>query len=317
MKKMIFILLFAGLCLLSACQRPDGPMPTGAPDNTGKPTQNPVLTAIPVASPTPDAATQQPTKVPEQTETPMPSASPKPSVTSTPTPTIEPTIPAQVSPTVTEPPKPPQKPTPAPAVTKAPEPTVAITPTPTPDSAETIRPTATPSPFLTPTETPIPTATPTPTMAPELRVHAGWQKTESICGGYTIVFPELFDEVELIQGQKELIVRYTSTEDAAVTFYVLYTMQQTGLEVLDNINSRNVNFISENQDASGICYLLQEDGVMYRGILLEERYSKELLGNGFGEAAEVIGTMQVILAYPGTRTEYMEETYSFYVVPKQ
>ena len=316
MKKLIFLLLFAGLCLLFACQRPDGPMPTGTPENTGKPTQAPLLSATPAASPTQGAAvTLPPTKVPEQTVTPMASTSPKPSVTSTPTPTIAPTIPAQVTPTVTEPPKPPQKPTP--------EPTVAITPTPTPDPTETIRPTATPSPLLTPTDTPtptatpLPTATPTPTIAPELRVHAGWQKTESICGGYTIIFPELFDEVELMQGQKELIVRYTSTEDAEITFYILYTMQQTGLEVIDDINNRNGNFISGSQDTSGVCYLLQEDGVTYRGILLEERYSKELLGNGFGEAAVVIGTMQVVFTYPESRMEYTEEAYGFYVVPKR
>lgn len=324
MKKRILIWFIAGLSLFAACQKPDEPVPTGVPEQVDTPTPVPVQKATPTASPTPEAVitvTQTPTRIPEQPASPTAVPKPEPSSTSTPTPTVSPVPLESVAPTATETPMPTKTPTPEPMVTQEPEPTALPSPSPTeipePTVTEQPLPMVSETPLPTPTEIPEPTATPTPTMAPELLVHGGWQKTESICGAYEVIFPDLFDEAELIQGQQELMVRYMDTQDPSVMFYIVYTMQQNGVQVLDDLYERNGIFISDNPGTEGVQYLLYEDGVMYHGILLEEQYPSSLIGDGFGNEEYIIGTMQAILAYPKNEDIYTTDKYSFYVVPKR
>lgn len=341
MKKLILILLFAGIHLLSACNRPDTVEPTRVPENPYTPTPIVVPTCTPEAapaSPTPleqQANTPSPppvkvsTPTPTVTSKPLPTAKPtptpsptsEPTKTPTPSPTPEPTKTPTPSPTPepTKTPTPTPSPTPEPTKTPTPSPTPEPTPTPspTPEPTETPTPSPTPEPTGTPTPSPTPMTTPAPVTSVEKLLETGWQMTESINGDYKIIFPEIFDDAYVIRGQQELVAGYACTENSELTFYITYTMRQSLEETLQRIEQKNGLILSYSESEKTGNYLLQDGTIMYQGVAVEVQYTKELLGAGFGEEDSIIATMQVIFAYPEEKEEYREEKYRFYVIPQQ
>lgn len=166
MKKLILILLFTGIYLLSACNKPDTAEPTKIPENPYTPTPIIVPTCTPEpVSPTPlEQQENTPSPTPIKVSTPTPTVTLKPLPTAKPTPTPEPEETPVPSPTLTEAPTLEPTKTPKPSPTAKPSPTLKPTLTPTPEPTET--PTPSPTPTLEPTDLPTPSPTPEPAETP-------------------------------------------------------------------------------------------------------------------------------------------------------
>ena len=143
----------------------------------------------------------------------------------------------------------------------------------------------------------------------------GWQKTVSIDEAYTIVFPELYRSSEISRTDRELIITYLDKEDPEIKFLVQYRMNHALEETQEEILQAGGEITEQIAPERRISYLLRKEDVLYQGILLEAQYSKQLLGEVFGEEEWVTGIMNVVFACPAERsTEYQTEQYSFYVV---
>lgn len=300
MKKKIWFSMFAaGLFLLAACNNTTGQMvmPTEAvATGTPGPTEA-VLTEHP-ATLTPTAEpTEQPGTVPTPTEKP------------------------DAIPTLTEIPATPTK-APDPAETSAPTEPPAVVPTeePTTGPTESPAPTAepTPSPTAEPTLEPTvaPTEVPEPTVNPESLVAKGWQKTISIDEAYAIIFPELFRDAYVSKTDRELLLGYTSAEDAEIGFYINYIMKQTLEEALAELEAEGGFVLRQLPENGMVYYRLHIEDRIWQGVFVEEQYTAELLGAGFSEGTQTTGIMNVTFSYPADREEeYQKEEYSYYVVP--
>ena len=285
-KTILWGILTAVLLLLVACEPKTVAQPTGVPKQ-----------------PTPTIQSVSPTEKPVAEVTTMPIAtlpgeSPRPTVVITITPEPEVTI--------------------VPTVTAAVLPTTFSTPTPEP-TIPPVSPTEVPEVSLT--ETPVPTATltptvtPTPTINPEPLVTKGWQKNVSMDERYAIVFPELFRDSYVVKTDRELFLGYTSKEDTEILFAICYTMKQTLEEAVEEIVLADGIICEKKEEERRVHYQFQKDGIMYCGILVENPYSGDLLGDAFGEEESITGVMEVMFSYPAERAaEYETEEYSFYVV---
>ena len=295
-KMMIGIMITAGLLLFASCGSKEGIGPIEFPESPNTPTPIVVPTCTPTITPTPDPATQ-PTKAPSAT----PTVAPSPTATQAPTPTVAPTV--APSPT----------PTPEPTL----EPTATPTPSPMPTQAPSPEPTATPSPE--PTATPAPTATPipspTPTVNPEPLVTNGWQKSISIDENYIVVFPELFRDSYVTKTDRDMEIVFSSEADKAVEFVISYRMMQTTKDILAQLELLGELSVTELPEQKRAVYILKTDNRVYRGILQQEEYSRELLGDVFGEEEWITGVMQVVFSYPAENSsEYETLQYGYYII---
>lgn len=287
MKKKILLwsILTAGLLFLAACE----------PKTVIEPTKVPEWE--------PPTLAEQPQETPEVS----PTSEVLPTITEalvTPVETIQPTSIPTMSPT------PEPVPTRMPELSPTPLPELP-TSTPTPTAVPTEPPTNTP----TPTATPTPTVTPTPTINPEPLVTRGWQKTVSMEEEYAIVFPEIFRNSTVLKTEKELLLEYMCEEDEDIKFSICYSMKQKLIEAVEEILLADGIIENMSEAELRVQYRLQKDGRIYCGILLENFYSKELLGNSFGDEEQITGVMEVVFSYPADRAEeYEAENYRFYVV---
>ena len=290
MKKIkICIMVAAGLLLLASCGPKEGVGPIQPVESKNTPTPIIVPTCTPTATPTPDSA-----NIPAVTEAPEYTATPSPEPTATPSP----------EPTATPSPEPTATPSPEPTATPSPEPTA----TPSPE------PTATPSPEPTATPSPEPTVTPSPTAVPDAIVSNGWQKTISIDEQYVIMFPELFRESTVSKIDSTLLVEYSCVENDAIHFAISYHLNQTLEEVTKEILATEGAQYEESPEEKRITCKWQEEGMIYYSILTESQYSKELLGNSFGEEEWITGVMEVVFSYPAENQDvYEAPEYNFYI----
>lgn len=319
MKKNISrIIIVAGLLLLSSCKSQDKVGPIEQAESPFTPTPIVVPTCTPAEEPT-QAVTPSPTvtlasitEIPEPTEEPVlkPTTSPAPTLNPSPTPTEAVTPTEEIMPTESAV----STPEASSALTATPVPTVAVPgPTEPASPVQTEIPTPTETPV--PTATPLPTATPTPAINPELLVTNGWQKTTSFDEKYFIIFPERFRNSYLSKTEEELELKFTCPEDEAIEFYILYTMNYTLEEAVEEFSAAGGIIKERNLEEKRISYLLYKDGRMHRGVLLEEQYARELLGSTFGEEEFITGVMNVIFTCPNDRVEeYSAETYNFYII---
>ena len=329
-KRIVGICIAAGFLLLVSCGiknsvKPIGPtgdgntptpivVPTctptvGAPSD---PVLKPTATATPTTEPTAEepSPTAEPTK-PVETTAPQESLIPSPEPTLLPsvTPTPEPTMVLQETLMPTPEPTTASKETPPPVLsaTPFPEPTAGSSPTPTTALQETLTPSPAPSP--------VPTAAPTPEIAPETLVTNGWQKSIAIDEAYTIIFPETFHGSVMTRTDNELTIDYYSDKEPEIAFTVCYKMQKTVKEVALDIVAVNGMIIDEVPEEKRVYYLWKQDGIVYRGVLIERPYSRALLGNSFGEEEWITGVMQVIFTYPTELSEqYETDEYKYYVI---
>jgi len=208
--------------------------------------------------------------------------------------------------------------TPVPVLTKVPEatkPVFTLTPVPTFVQEEQVTLTVTPTMTPTATPTPVPTLIPTPSIDPQLIVNNGWQKAISPDEKYSIVFPDLFRDSYVSKSERELFLGYSSEEDKEIEFGIYYKMKKSIQKEIDIILSQGGSTTQYAADDTGVFYRFEKSGRVYRGILLEIRYSKELLGNAFGEEEWINGVMEVVFSYPESMSEvYETENYNFYVV---
>lgn len=143
----------------------------------------------------------------------------------------------------------------------------------------------------------------------------GWQKTVSIDGNYTIVFPELFRESEVSKTDRELISEFTCDEDTEITFSVGYIMMQTLEETVQEILAAGGIMVEERPEEQRVTYRWQTENKIYNGIFVEVQYPQYLLGNVFGEEEWITGVMQIVFSYPADQQEkYETEQYSYHVV---
>ena len=92
-------------------------------------------------------------------------------------------------------------------------------------------------------------------------------------------------------------------------------MQQTLDYVLDALIEQGGIVLEENIAEKSISYEIEKEDMIYQGVILEQEYRKELLGDVFGEGDSIIGTMQVVFAYPKEQqVKYKTEEFSYYVV---
>lgn len=294
MKKLIGgTVLTAVLLLFAACDQETAVYPTILPEKTETPTPEPTLSGGLTVIPTPE-----PTKVPPVVEaTAIPTVTPEPLTEApTETPTLTPEPVPEISPT--------EVPTATPEPTKAPEPTAEPSielPTVIPEPTETVAPT--------------PTVTPVPTINLEELITKGWQKAVSIDEKYVIIFPEVFRDSELFKTERELRIDYTDIADDAIKFSVCYRMQQTLGESVKEILENAGGVVEQLPGEKRVKYQFQDAERIYCGILIEGQYSKELLGNTFGEEEWITGVMEVMFSYPlAERETYETEQYNYYII---
>jgi len=295
-KRIATLIMAAGLLLLVSCNPNVNVTPAEPTGSTADPTKAELPTATPEAEISP-----QVTDVPE----PAVTGAVEPTVI--PTPVLKPTISPQ--PTLTPVPEPTERPEPTedvPEPTKEAVPTEeAEQPTDVPEPTEYPEPTE-PEPTQIPEETPEPTPGPTPVVNPELLVNHGWQKTVTIDGKYTIVFPEIFRESAVIKDGKELHVTYTCVEETGIEFRIAYLLQQTLEEVENAILSKDGTILEGSLGERRVVLEWKENGYLYRGVLSAEQYPGIMLGDFFGEEDWISGVMQVTFAYPEERREEFE-----------
>lgn len=278
MKKIIMgFFMTAGLCLFASCGHGATVEPTPIPVNKTSPTPIIVPTCTPTVTPTPD-----PALVPKVTPTKKvePSATPTPEVTPSPTETPVPTATATPTPSPIETPVP----------TKVPEPT--------------------PTEVPTPTEAPSPTPTPTPVIEPEQLLANGWQMARSIDDAFELYFPAVFTGSYLSKTDRELIIGYTCPEKPDIEFRIAYVMNQTLQEAAGELALTEDSFVDGKMS-----YELVKDAKVYRGVMIEAHYAKELLGTSFEGEDQITGVMKVEFIYPeAVSEEYQKEAYSFYII---
>lgn len=233
-----------------------------------------------------------------------------PSVTEalqTPLPTITPTLVITEIPTLTATPMLTATPTPLP------EPTNKETPTKEP----TKKPTATPTllPTKTPTVTVGVTVTDVPKVDLEPLITNGWQSMVDISQTVQVIFSECFNDSKVTKGETTLEICYTSTQEKELQFQVVYSIQQTLQQILDTIVEQGGIVLEETVQEKRVSYQIEQNNRIYQGIALEQDYQKELLGDVFGDADNIIGTMQVVFSYPKEQQmKYETEPFQYYVV---
>ncbi len=329
MKKRMIIstIMVAGLLLLASCGEKEG-IGIQLPEKNTTPTPIVVPTCTPTATPTGKPGTMpsvtqgpEPTKAVEPSKTPTPepteAVEPTQAPTEAPVPSPEPTeIP---TPTVT--PEPTREPVMTPEPTQVPEPTTIpepdVEPTKAPEETPTPAPTEVPGPteVPNPTEPPQETVTPEPTIDPKPLVYKGWQQTVSIDEEYLIIFPDMFRGSTVERTETELRTVYTCAEDSRISFRISYIMQTTLEEYADKVLDAEGAAVKILPEEGRMEFQWQEKETIYRGILLESRYAKELLGTGFGEEEWITGVMKVVFSYPEEyKNDYETVTYSYFVV---
>lgn len=245
-------------------------------------------------TPEPIIPTKQPEVKPEATASPAASPEPVPSHIFTPTPEIAVT------------PQPTKEPT------KEPQPTEEIAPTPTKKPEP--KPSKKPSPMPTKEAELSPTPKPMPTMDPLPLVHAGWQNVLDITMDHYIIFPECFDGSAIEQKDSRLVFLYTSSTDENVKFSITYTIGQTYEAAAEEIYARGGVMEEHPSKEKSFSYIVEKDGMVFCGWVIEEPYSKELLGEEY-QNNETSGTMRVELSYPILlREQYETEAFRFYIV---
>ena len=111
--------------------------------------------------------------------------------------------------------------------------TQTVTPCPTATVMPTPQPTATAIPVLTVTPTPQPTATPTlmitptPARNPLTLVYAGWQQITEPSGRYTVVFPDMYDIVNLTQEAAFFKYVYTTSVMSDIKLELCFHMEES------------------------------------------------------------------------------------------
>ena len=292
MKKIIYGgMVLAGLLLLASCGPKENVGPIDFTNDNITRTPIVVPTCTPTVTPTPDSKEQPtvtPTKKPEPTEELQPTETPEPTAELTPEPTAEPTV------------------------TPTKEPTA--TPTPTEIPAE---PTIEPTPEVTPTIVPVLIPSPAPTEIPVLStedmVKNGWQKTVSIEETHQIIFPELFRESTVEKVGRELKTSYSCPEDKSVSFEIVYQMQKTVEEAVNELPAGTI--LDGSLEEKQITYFWQENNTLYRGIFLEVLYPQYLLGDAFADNEQVVSTIRIVFAYPTEmRTTYETSEYNYYII---
>lgn len=254
-------------------------------------TRNIPVSVVPAETPTPTRGITATATVVVPTQTPTPLPTKEPTSTSLPTPTL--------------------KPTKLPDTTATTEPTATKAPTATHSPIPTLPPTKAPTITV---ESSV-TAVPSTVITPETLVVNGWQSMLDISQTFYVIFSECFNNSNITKGETTLDISYTSTQEAQIQFQVLYSMQQTLQHVLDSIVEQGGVVLEENIQEKSISYQVERDNMVYQGVVLEQQYKKELLGDVFGEENSVIGTMQVIFAYPKEQQlKYEAEEFSYYVV---
>ena len=297
------------LLLLIACGQKDKGSNT-FDDNEKTPTLIEVPTSTPMAdiSQVPNLhPTEEPTVKPDltiipsvtQMITPVLSPEPTPEVTASETPELEPSL----EPTATE--KPVPTATPVPSEEPTSEPTASATPSPEP----------TPEPTASPIPTPTPSPIPTPTINPDPLVTKGWQKMISVDGKYKIVFPEIYKESTIMKTDKELEIYYSCPDNKDVALTIGYTMQQRKEYFLYEILSVSGNIIEERPSEKRTTCVWQLGNQKNLAVFIDEEYSRDLLGAGFGDEEWIPGVMYVVFSYPADKCDiYEAEQYCFYIV---
>lgn len=293
MKKLIGGTVLTAVLLLFAACKPEAIVePTKIPEMTQVPTPEPVVSGELTVLPT-----LEPTEIPPVIETTTaPTVIPEPvteAPTESPTPTPEPML--EISPT--------EIPVVTPEPTKVPEKPDAEVPTPTmmPEPTKTVA--------ITPTVTPV------PIINVEELITNGWQKSISIDGKYVIVFPEVFRDSDLTRTDRELRVNYADEEDRTIEFSVCYRMQQSLEKSIEEILENAGSVVEQLPGEKRVKYQTQDAEKMYCGIITEVQYSKELLGNAFGEEEWITGVMEVVFSYPlDGREKYETEPYHYYII---
>ena len=275
------ILSVMGIVLFCACTRnvPVSVVPVGTPTTTAVPLPTSSVTVTTV--PTEAVITPTPTNIPTADLTPL----------------LTPTL----------------KPTKLPDATVTKEPTSTSVPTATKTPTVTKPPTETTT--LPPTKAPTITVEGSTVITPEMLVANGWQSMLDISQTFYVIFSECFNDSKVTKGENTLEISYTSTQEEEIQFQVLYLMQQTLEDMLDVLIEQDGIVLEENIAEKSISYEIEKEDMVYRGVILEQEYQKELLGDVFGEGNSIIGTMQVTFAYPKEQqSKYETEEFSYYVV---
>lgn len=297
-----------GIVLFCACTKrvPVSVIPAGSP------TPSQEISLIPTGtepiSPTKElvSPTKEPTISPTHTIIPSPTNIAVSTVPPSPTNTAVPTV--TKTPTSTTVPTPTKKP----MATKAPTVTKEITVTKTPTKVQ--------EPTLT--VTPIPTVgnnhieeKPSIDVINETLLQNGWQSMIDISSTYYVVFSNCFNHSEIRKGETTLDIRYTSEQDKNIQFQVLYSIKQTANQVLDKVVEQGGIVLEKDSSNGSISYTVEKEQVVYQGIVLEKEYKRELLGDAFGEEDSIVGTMQVVFAYPKEQyVKYEADEFHYYLV---
>ena len=250
-------------------------------------------------------------EIPENTpgSTITPTGCEAPTCTPAETPEAELPLGPSVVPTVTEVPVVETVPTP----TQIPEPTDVPEPTEAPEPTGEVLPTA--EPTVIPEQPELPSPSPSPVPNAELLVNHGWQRAISIDENYEILFPELFLGSSLEKTDRELTVFYTAPSDDGVSFKISYHMQTTLDEFLSASLLTENAVAYDNTEENRVSAVRQESGTLCRGILIESRYAKTLLGNAFAGEEWIPGVMEVTFSYPSEQKQLYETAeYEFYVI---
>ncbi len=136
----------------------------------------------------------------------------------------------------------------------------------------------------------------------------------SIEEGYQIIFPDLFRESVVEKTDTVLELRYTCVEEAEIEFQVIYNMQRTLKEVMQDFPEIEDILLEGSLEEKQMRCQWQKDGRIYLCFLAEEQYPQELLGKTFGEEW-ITGVMQVVFSYPADdKTKYETLKYEYYVI---
>ena len=108
-------------------------------------------------------------------------------------------------------------------------------------------------------------------------------------------------------------IQYSSPEDNSIAFEIVYQMQKTVEEAVNELPAGTI--LDGSLEEKQITYFWQENNILYRGIFLEALYPQSLLGSAFAENEQVVGTIRIVFAYPAEmRTTYETSEYNYYVI---
>lgn len=287
-------ILIAMTVFWSACTEKEGTPVLSEVTPTVTVTTTPTLPPVSTQVVTP---TIKPTKEPENTKKP----------TLTPTGELQQHITPIVGVTVTMSPTPIPTSTPKPTVTPTTKPVLTVTPTVIPTPTNVIEPDVTPTitPVLTviPTITPIQTVTPTPTVDPLSLVYAGWQQTEDLSGTRSLVFPELYDTVNLLQDKDYFTYVYTASKHPELVLEMSFYTEED-ITVWKKKIAEQYPDVKIKAQMGEVAYYTEEGDIFAAGVLYE--YDYKSLG--------VSGVMRIENRYPKQfREEYQKEQYAWYV----